>query len=99
MRFKEPVISAFVSEEPDGGVSLEPAPMNDTRSWWHAAATNLLHAGQALDRLDSQGRREEQLAQASEVVGWPAPLRLTESARRKVAEAAAARKGSTGRAP
>ena len=93
------VVSAFVSEEPDGGVSLEPAPMNDTRSWWHAASTNLLHAGQALDRLDSQGRREEQLAQASEVVGWPAPLRLTESARRKVAEAAAARKGSTGRAP
>lgn len=85
------VLSMFAPGEDGGAVSSSPSSPDDGRSWWHAAATNLLHAGQALDRLDSAGRRRDALAEASHVIGWPEPLRLTDSAAERVAEARAGR--------
>lgn len=88
------VLSAFAPGEVGDAVHLRPNPPDDSGLWWHAAATNLLHAGQALDRLDLAGRRREALAEASELIGWPEPLRLTDTAAEKVAEARAERKQS-----
>jgi hypothetical protein len=86
-----PVMKAFAPGAVGDSVSLSPDQPDDHRSWWHAAATNLLHAGQALDGLDSSHRRRDLLAQAGEVVGWSEPLRLSNIAAAKVAEARAQR--------
>lgn len=85
------VLKSFVPGEVGDSISLSPDQPDDNRSWWHAAATNLLHAGQALDRLDSSRRRRDVLAEAGLLVGWSEPLRLSENAAAKVAEARAQR--------
>lgn len=91
------VLASFVPGDVSDGVTLNPEPPQDTRSWWHAAATNLLHAGQALDRLDPDKRRGHILFQAGDTIGWTEPLRLTEAAAQKVAAARTGRRqpGST----
>lgn len=83
------VLKASAPGEVGGPVSLSPNQADEGRSWWQAAATNLVHAGQALDRLDSVGRRRD--AEAGEVIGWSEPLRLSELASEKVSEARAKR--------
>lgn len=50
-------------------------------SWWFEAAMILLHAGQALDRLDRDSRRTNALKAAGVVLGWETPLRLKKAAR------------------
>ena len=83
------VVQMFVSGTADEGVRFAPAqvPRDDHRQWWHAAAIGLLHAGQALDRLDPGSPRRELLASVGELLGWGEPLRLTERARQTVAKA------------
>lgn len=80
------VLRAYAPGEAGDAVSLTPEPMNDTRSWWHAASMNLLHAGQALDRLDRASRRRGVLSEAGELIGWPDALKLTSAAVAKVRE-------------
>jgi hypothetical protein len=82
------VLKAFSTED---SLSLHPRMPPDNRAWWHAAAINLLHAGQAADRLDPAATRRRQLLEASDVIGWPEPLRLTQAAAADVARARAAR--------
>lgn len=76
------VISMFV---PGSGelVHASPVPAGSASylSWWHAAGMTLLHAGQALDRLDPEGRRTETLKRAGVVLGWETPLGLKKTAR------------------
>lgn len=81
------ILKAFAPGDAGDSVSLSPEQPKDRRSWWHAAATNLLHAGQALDRLDSSHRRRNALAEAGVVLGWSEPLRLSDAAAARVAEA------------
>ncbi len=81
------VLSLYLPEKEDDVFELAPRPVADGQSWWHAAATNLLHAGQALDRLDPSARRRPRLNEASEIIGWPEPLKLTEAAAGKLAAA------------
>jgi hypothetical protein len=50
-------------------------------AWWFSAAMILLHAGQALDRLDQGAKRAGTLAAAGELLGWETPLRLKSSVR------------------
>lgn len=85
------ILSMYAPGDVGESVSLSPEPEFDQRSWWHAAAMNLLHPGQALDHLDRAATRRESLASASAVIGWPSPLRLTDAAVRRIAEARAAR--------
>ena len=90
------VVRMFVSSVADESVSFAPAQVSreDHRQWWHAAAIGLLHAGQALDRLDPGSPRCELLASVGELLGWGEPLRLTERARQTVAKARFDRKPS-----
>lgn len=81
------VLKAFAPGDVDDAVSLSPEQPSDRRAWWHAAATSLLHAGQALDRLDPSLRRRDALHNAGLVVGWSEPLRLSDAAKAKVAKA------------
>lgn len=81
------VLSLFIPGTLEDPVSIVPAAFSSTREWWHAAALNLLFAGQALDRLDRGSHRRQALARASEIAGWPEPLRLTTEAQRKVRDA------------
>lgn len=83
------VLAMYTPIEVDSAFSLFPRPIDDRRMWWHAAATNLLHAGQALDRLDPSARRRQALAGAAETIGWPEPLKLTDAAASKLMEALA----------
>lgn len=85
------VLSMYAPGEVGDAVSLSPRLPDGGQSWWHAAATNLLHAGQALDRLDPAGRRRDVLAEASEVIGWAEPLKLTDAAADKLTAAQAKR--------
>lgn len=95
------VLASFVPGDVSDGVTLNPETPTDSRSWWHAAATNLLHAGQALDRLDPDKRRNHVLSEAGDTIGWTEPLRLTESAAKKVVTARMGRRqqGSTPAVP
>ncbi|MDP3950544.1 hypothetical protein [Microbacterium sp.] len=77
------VVRMFVPGTADEGVRYAPgqASREAHRQWWYAAAMGLLHAGQAMDRLDSRSPRRELLACVSQLLGWEEPLRLTERAR------------------
>lgn len=91
------VVRMFVSGTADQSARFSPVPASrDThRQWWHAAAIGLLHAGQALDRLDPRAPRQELLARVGELLGWEEPLRLTEGARRAVTKDRSARRHTT----
>jgi hypothetical protein len=80
------VLSMYAPKNDGDVFSLSPRPPADGKAWWHAAATTLLHAGQALDRLDPEGRRRDILAEASDVIGWPEPLRLSDVAALRLTE-------------
>ena len=71
------VITMF-APGPDESLHATPVPVgaNEYLAWWFAAGTILLHAGQALDRLDPAGRRTKVLREAGVVLGWETPLRL-----------------------
>jgi hypothetical protein len=90
------VVRMFVPTSVGEGVQFAPAEESAEahRQWWHAAAMCLLHAGQALDRIDPLAPRRELLAQVGELLGWDEPLRLSEAARRSVSEARTARQGA-----
>lgn len=87
------VVQMFVPGSADQSAQFVPAQASREahRQWWHAAAIGLLHAGQALDRLDLRAPRQELLARIGELLGWEEPLRLTETARQAVSKARSAR--------
>ena len=76
------VINMFA---PGGGALLLATPAAADEQtylyWWFSAAMILLHAGQALDRLDRDNKRAGALAAAGKLLGWETPLRLKSSAR------------------
>jgi hypothetical protein len=88
------VVRMFVPGTSDEGAQFSPARASNeaNRQWWHAAAIGLLHAGQALDRLDPRAPRQELLARVGVLLGWEEPLRLTEGARQAVSKARSARR-------
>lgn len=94
------VIKMFVS---DDGQTISLGPRDASPDvhlhLWHAAALNLLQAGQALDRLDPSARRREALARAGDRLGWSEPLRLTEKAKSAVKRARIARDAAADEQP
>jgi hypothetical protein len=87
------VVRMFVPGTADQGAAFSPAKAAEDahRQWWHAAATVLLHAGQAFDRLDPRAPRQGLLARTGELIGWEEPLRLSAAARLAVSQARLAR--------
>ncbi|MBC7285994.1 hypothetical protein [Hoeflea sp.] len=94
------VIKMFVDGEAPT-ISRNPVAASSgvRRALWSAAAHNMLFAGQALDRLDPSARRRDALERAGASIGWDEPLRLSESAKRAVQDARAAREAAASERP